>query len=623
MKRSKVKADKACEHCPNTILNAVQTCVATIPRNLSCKIGSIGFCGQMHSCICWNGSKVRGSFCTYDSLTGRYELSRNAVCSPLFSWQDGRCSQEFLASLPVDNLLPYPIVHSGFGCATISWFAAHDKPYLAQFDCIASIMDWIVWIVCALPKPLISDHLAASFGFYNLDKKTWNDTNLKMIGHFPLANLPAVRVAGSQIGKLSQKWLGISAGTRVFIPLGDSQCAMHSVLVDLPDDLDADPKSALTKSAVLNCGTSMQLGTAVSIETAHSYQKHQDIFWALKYERLLRKTKRTFDRKRSKNKNKSDSESIGSSEKSISSVNFSSEESASKASKSLSISPPKETKLNHESKSVVLKVVAGPSNQSVSKREASKWTAEDKPSKRTTRSLLPGKKYEFDLNVKTSSLPGPMSRMIQLRQEAFADRTIHLQLQKLIIQKCFECLTFVPYLNNEYLAVAASLNGGNVIAAYIRSLREHVQFLSGHTISEELIWKRLLSLNDGKAYDPLNNQQSFIVNPLLNGERHVPEQALALFNVNRHNFTFGDFFDKLCKALVVNIFRMFPVYLLKRFGVKRVYAVGNTFVQNSIMSTFLKERLQSQRLQVRLECDCDADYGVALITADNVRPSVP
>lgn len=40
--------------------------------------------------------------------------------SPLVTWQDGRCSSGFLASLPQPE--SHLSVASGFGCATIFWF---------------------------------------------------------------------------------------------------------------------------------------------------------------------------------------------------------------------------------------------------------------------------------------------------------------------------------------------------------------------------------------------------------------------------------------------------------------------------------------------------------------------
>lgn len=35
-----------------------------------------------------------------------------------------------------------------------------------------------------------------------------------------------------------------------------------------------------------------------------------------------------------------------------------------------------------------------------------------------------------------------------------------------------EAVTYFPYMNNRYLAVAASLNGGNVFASFVRMLAQ-------------------------------------------------------------------------------------------------------------------------------------------------------
>ena len=47
------------------------------------------------------------------------------VVSHLYTWQDSRCSPEFLASLPTPRA--HQALATGYGCATLIWFAKY-KP---------------------------------------------------------------------------------------------------------------------------------------------------------------------------------------------------------------------------------------------------------------------------------------------------------------------------------------------------------------------------------------------------------------------------------------------------------------------------------------------------------------
>lgn len=48
----------------------------------------------------------------------RYELRE---VSNIYTWQDSRCSQDFILSLPVPK--SHLAIASGFGCATLLWFS--------------------------------------------------------------------------------------------------------------------------------------------------------------------------------------------------------------------------------------------------------------------------------------------------------------------------------------------------------------------------------------------------------------------------------------------------------------------------------------------------------------------
>jgi sedoheptulokinase len=60
--------------------------------------------------------------------------------SSVVTWQDQRCTQDFLRSLPPSS--PYP-VSTGYACATTIWLARNGKGYLDKFDRAGNIMDYL------------------------------------------------------------------------------------------------------------------------------------------------------------------------------------------------------------------------------------------------------------------------------------------------------------------------------------------------------------------------------------------------------------------------------------------------------------------------------------------------
>ena len=59
---------------------------------------------------------------------------------------------------------------------TYLWMLKNQQQFLAenQFDCAGTIMDFVVAAICDLERPITSDQLAASFGYFNVQSGTWN-----------------------------------------------------------------------------------------------------------------------------------------------------------------------------------------------------------------------------------------------------------------------------------------------------------------------------------------------------------------------------------------------------------------------------------------------------------------
>lgn len=123
----------------------------------------LSVCGQMHGVVLWNDETL---------YTAQGSLNFPAI-SDHYDWTDGRCSKEFLASLPPPQCHT-DIISTGYGVATIFWLAKHEPAYLGQFNRASTIMDFFSVILCKLKNPCISLQNANNWGYFNTEEQTWN-----------------------------------------------------------------------------------------------------------------------------------------------------------------------------------------------------------------------------------------------------------------------------------------------------------------------------------------------------------------------------------------------------------------------------------------------------------------
>ncbi|CAG2250198.1 SHPK [Mytilus edulis] len=247
---------KGSEQDPIIILKTLKQCLESIPAAQKQLINTICITGQMHGVMLWSEQVVKQKFDTLlEDIEG--DNSRNLErdnsskeTSNLYTWQDQRCSSEFLSSLPKpDSHLP---LSTGYGCATMLWLSKHCPDFLCRFVNSGTVMDFLVAGLCGLDKPITSVQLAASWGYFNTREMSWNFSQLTECGlHVDL--LPYVVCPGHKAGTLQQEWCGISPGVTVLAALGDVQCAVYSVLKSQQD-------------AVINISTSCQLAFPVRNE---------------------------------------------------------------------------------------------------------------------------------------------------------------------------------------------------------------------------------------------------------------------------------------------------------------------------------------------------------------------
>jgi len=221
----------------NKIYGALHSCISKIPKDQLRRVVHIAVCGQMHGVMFWKDGEgwIRNA---------KDQVVVGPTISGLYTWQDGRCSPEFLDSLP------YPTSHlklsSGYGCATMFWHLKNKPAYLNTFDRCGTVMDFIVCMMLDLSEPVTSDQNAASFGFFDCISMQWNHQTLEKAS-FPTKMLPKVVHSTENAGILPRDWFDIPAGTPVSAAMGDLQCSVKSTL----EDMDTD--------AVINLSTSAQM----------------------------------------------------------------------------------------------------------------------------------------------------------------------------------------------------------------------------------------------------------------------------------------------------------------------------------------------------------------------------
>ncbi|XP_051256477.1 sedoheptulokinase isoform X1 [Dicentrarchus labrax] len=230
---------KAKEQDTGRIVDALNRCVGLLPGDKLQRVSSIGLSGQMHGVLFWK------ALFGCDWSNGDFFTVRDT--SQLITWQDGRCSSDFLSSLPKPD--SHLSVATGFGCATIFWYMRHRPEFLKDFTVAGTIQDYVVSMLCGLDGCVMTPQNAASWGFFNTSSNQWNIDILKGAG-FPLHLLPQCVPSGGLAGQTCSDWHGIPAGTPVGAALGDFQCSVYSCM------------SART-DGVLNISTSAQLTFAM------------------------------------------------------------------------------------------------------------------------------------------------------------------------------------------------------------------------------------------------------------------------------------------------------------------------------------------------------------------------
>lgn len=171
------------------IVECLDYCMDQLDENKLKLVTRIGVCGQMHGCVLWKAvkdSRLESNSTGRDNQSGQVvrctdgmplfvshgKLQLSGTVSNLYTWQDGRCSEEFLASLPV-SAGPIPL-STGFGCATLAWLKVYMPEVLAKYNMAGTVMDFITCGLTGLYGPKMSTHNAVSWGYYDPHHMMWD-----------------------------------------------------------------------------------------------------------------------------------------------------------------------------------------------------------------------------------------------------------------------------------------------------------------------------------------------------------------------------------------------------------------------------------------------------------------
>ena len=59
---------------------------------------------------------------------------------------------------------------------TLFWLARNEPELFVQerCDCAGGIMDYLVTVLCGLDRPIMSDQIAHTWGYFNTQTHSWN-----------------------------------------------------------------------------------------------------------------------------------------------------------------------------------------------------------------------------------------------------------------------------------------------------------------------------------------------------------------------------------------------------------------------------------------------------------------
>ncbi|XP_053130699.1 sedoheptulokinase isoform X1 [Hemicordylus capensis] len=160
-----------------------------------------------------------------------------------------------------------------------------------------------------------------------------------------------------------------------------------------------------------------------------------------------------------------------------------------------------------------------------------------------------------------------------------------------------------PYFTSRYLAVAALLNGGNVLATFVGVLARWMAEL-GLEVSEAVFYPRMIRAALSQA------DTNLAICPTLFGERHTPERLASVTGIGASELSLSHVTRALCRGLVQNLHSMLATGRLEEAGVTRILASGSALTRNEVLR---QEVEKVYPFPVVYGKDVDAAVGAALV----------
>jgi len=160
-------------------------------------------------------------------------------------------------------------------------------------------------------------------------------------------------------------------------------------------------------------------------------------------------------------------------------------------------------------------------------------------------------------------------------------------------------IDYFPYFEDRYLSVAASLNGGNVLHAFVRTMKNITEQITDVEVSEEKIWEKLMKCNVSKKNEDQsnnnedrinNNEHKLQVKPTLFGERHNTDLKASIVNISE-SLELSQIIRAICEGLIENIFEMMSMKYLFEAGIQELIGTGSALLRNAILKDLLETKL--------------------------------
>ena len=175
---------------------------------------------------------------------------------------------------------------------------------------------------------------------------------------------------------------------------------------------------------------------------------------------------------------------------------------------------------------------------------------------------------------------------------------------------------YFPYFGNTYVVVAASLNGGNCLAAFVKMIQEWVVDL-GLSINQEKIWEKTIKLGMASQLPVTSTNGSdnkeMKIKPTLFGERHEPDLKGSILGLAPNNLALGQVVRALCHGLAQNLAKMMSPEMLVSSGMTKIIGSGACLCRNPVL---MEEVQNVYNLPVEFTSEGSACIGAALSIID-------